>query len=307
MNLSVLCKEAGFSEAFVLPVSPYTDWTRHRNDGAFHTNADFIRDDPAAAYPWANACLICVWAYTPFDDPSVVPAYYIESNRAYHAMKALLQKLNNNGIRAERAETPYRTQLLQAGIGTRMDNQLWYYAPYGTFTVLWGAMLALPEPVSYTPPHNNEPVCDHCGRCEKVCFGALHEGTFDWRHCIRAYMENQPLPNEYLPKLSAFSGCERCQFACPQNPIERIPVPDEIRLALDPVEIVKGNSKAALALLGKNRKKPLLRQAIVLCANRKRTEALPYLFAWKEKDDGTLETELNYAISVLQFEQNMVQ
>lgn len=222
-------------------------------------------------------------------------------------MKALMQKLNENGIRAERAETPYRTQLLQAGIGTRMDNQLWYYPPYGTFTVLWGAMLALPEPVVFTPPHHNQPICDHCGRCEKACFGALHKGCFDWHNCIRAHMENQPLPDRFLPELSALSGCERCQFACPKNPAARIPVPNEVRMALDPVEIVKGNIKRALELLGKNRKKPLMRQAIVLCANRKKSEALPYLFALREKDDGTFKTELNYAISVLQFEQNMVQ
>ncbi len=307
MNLFALCRQVGFSKSFLLPNTAYEDWTRHRNDGAFHANADYIRDDPQKAYPWANACLICVWPYTPFDDPAVVPAYYLASNRAYHAMNDLIRALEKEGIRAERAETPYRTQLLAAGIGARMDNQLWYYPPYGTFTVLWGVMLSLPEPVEYTPPHANEPVCDHCGRCDAACFGALHQGTFDWHACIRSYLENQPMPERFMPELISFSGCQRCQYVCPKNPKKRIPIPQQVRDALDPVEIVKGNHKAALELLGRNRKKQLLRQAIVLCGNQNRTEAIPYLLELSEKSGDSYKTELNYAISLLQKSGNMIE
>ncbi len=307
MNLIAACKQVGFAEAFLLPNTAYPDWTRHRNDGAFHSNADFIRDDPIKDYPWANACLLCVWAFQPFDDPTVVPAYYLASNRSYHAMQELLKLLNENGIRAERAETPYRTQLLAAGIGTRMDNQLWYYPPYGTNTALWGAMVSLPEPVSYTPPHRNEPVCDHCGRCESACYGALRDGSFNWRFCIRSYMENQSMPEAFLPRLESFSGCQRCQDVCPKNPVAAISVPETVRRALDPVEIVKGNIKPALELLGKNRKKPLIRQAIVLCANRNRVDALPYLYALAQNDSDLYQAELNYAIKHLQKIGNMIE
>ena len=306
MNPIALSKEYGFAEAFLLPNAPYEDWTRHRNGGAFHRNADFVRDDPADAYPWANACLLCVWAYKPFEDSSVVPAYYLASNRSYHAMRALIQRLNEEGIRAERAETPYRTQLLMANIGCRMDNQLWYYPPYGTYTALWGAMVRLPEPVAYTEPHANDPACDHCGRCARACFGALDHGTFDWKDCIRAYLENEPLPERFLPELESFSGCERCQRACPKNPKEREPVSEALREALDPVRIVRGDISEALALLGKNRKKQLLRQAIVLCANRGRTEALPALIAMREAGESPYNIELDYAISLLQKQKNMV-
>ncbi len=306
MTLFKLVKEHGFSEVFVLPNRPYSDWTLHRKDGAFHSNADFIRDDPTIAYPWANACLICVWAYRPYDDDSFVPAYYVESNRSYHAMKNLIRRLNEIGIRAERAETPYRTQLLNAGIGCRMDNQLWFYAPYGTFTVLWGAMAQLPEPVEYTPSHANEPVCDHCGRCSDVCFGALDQGSFEWSNCIRSYLENRPLPERFMPELHSFSGCQRCQNVCPQNPQERIPVPALVREALDPVRIVSGDYGPALELLGKNRKKPLLRQAIVLCANQKRIEALPYLKQLEEKYADSFQSELQYAFRLLQNTENVL-
>lgn len=306
MNPIELSRQFGFSTAFLLPNTAYESWTRHRNGGAFHSNADSVTGDPEHAYPWANACLLCVRAYTPFDDPKVVPAYYIASNAAYQEMTRLLERLRIMGVRAERAETPYRTQLLAAGIGTRMDNQLWYYLPYGTYTVLMGAMLALPEPVAYTPPHANAPVCDHCGACEAACFGALKGGAFDWQSCLRAYMENRPLPERFLPVLDAFSGCERCQRACPKNPTERQEVPEAVQKALDPVEILKGNLRPALALLGKNRKKPLIRQAIVLAANRGRTDALPHLAALREKTGDLYEVELKYAITLLQKRGSMV-
>ena len=306
MNPIELSRQNGFAEAFLLPVVPYADWTRHRNGGAFHRNADFVRDDPSDAYPWANACMICVWAYKPFDDTSVVPAYYLASNRSYHAAKALIRQLNEAGIRAERAETPYRTQLLQAGIGTKMDNQLWYYPPYGTYTALWGIMLQLPKPVEFTPPHANEPVCNHCGRCEKVCFGALRQGAFDWHKCIRSYMENEPMPKQFLPAVESFSGCERCQKVCPKNPTSYEAVPDSVRDALDPVHILCGDTEEALLLLGKNRKKQLLRQAIILAANRHKTETLPILMQMRQKADSPFQFELDYAISLLQKEKSMV-
>ena len=68
MDIHALATEAGFRESFLLPVAPYTDWTRHRNDGVFHPHTAPLVDDPTAAYPWANAVLICVLPYLPYTD-----------------------------------------------------------------------------------------------------------------------------------------------------------------------------------------------------------------------------------------------
>ena len=307
MNLSEICKREGFQEVFLLPNAAYTAWTRHRNDGAFHSNTDKLAEDPRLAYAWANVCMICAWPYQPYDDPDVIAAYYPASNAAYHAMTRLLQQLNANGIRAERASTPYRTQLLQAGIGTKMDNQLWYYPPYGTYVHLEGAMLLVPEPVNYTLPTGNKAVCDHCRACEKRCYGAIRNGVYEWRNCIRSYLENDPMPDRFISELSTFMGCQNCQDDCPKNPIQRIPVPDDVRKALDPLEILKGNVTPALEIVGKNRKKMLIRQAVILCANRHLIEALPYLQNLQERDTGMLQNELTYAIKHLQNEKNMVE
>lgn len=92
----------------------------------------------------------------------------------------------------------------------------------------------------------------------------------------------------------------------PPNPQERIPVPALVREALDPVRIVSGDYGPALELLGKNRKKPLLRQAIVLCANQKRIEALPYLKQLEEKYADSFQSELQYAFRLLQNTENVL-
>lgn len=304
-DIHALLKNAGFAEGFLLPVTSYTDWTRHRQDGVFHPNTAPLADDPKETYPWANAVLICVYPYTPYDDETLVASYYPASNRAYHAMQRLLAVLNETGVRAERAETPYREQLASYGIGSRMDNQLLYLEPYGTYFNLQGAMLALPEPVVYTPRQVPREVCDHCGLCKTVCFGAIKGNyEFDWTRCEHTYLEGDPIPEDAMKWLPSLLGCMRCQAICPKNPQKTVPIPEEIRETLDPVAVLKGNRQAAGELIGKNLAAPkrLLRQAIVLAANRGRKDALPYLLKLRETDPDRFGGELDYAISLLQKE-----
>ena len=303
MDIHALAKEAGFRESFLLPVIPYTDWTRHREDGVFHPNTNPLASDPQAAYPWANAVLICVLPYTPYEDETLVASYYPASNRAYHAMKRLMQMLKENGVRAERAETPYREQLASYGIGSRMDNQLLYLEPYGTYINLQGAVVSLPEPVVYTPRDEPKEVCDHCGLCKEVCFGAIQgNDAFDWTRCIHTYMEGDPIPKDAMAWLPSLLGCMRCQQVCPKNPQNAEPIPEQVRETLDPVRVLSGNRRQAGELIGTNLAGPnrLLRQAIVLAANRNRRDTLPYLMKLRETDGGRFCNELDYAISLLE-------
>lgn len=304
-DIHALAKEAGFAESFILPVLPYTDWTRHREDGVFHPNADPLASDPRTAYPWANAVVICMLPYVPYTDESLVASYYPASNRGYHAMKRLLSMLREQGIRACRAETPYREQLASYGIGARMDNQLLYYAPYGTYINLQGAVAALPEPVEYEPHRDPQEICNHCGVCGKDCFGAIKgNGGFDWSRCIHTYLEGEPIPTDAMEWLPSLFGCMKCQKSCPKNPDFAVPIPDEILETLDLVRILKGNRKEAGEWIGTNLAAPnrLLRQAIVLAANRGMIEALPYLYALRETYGERFRAELDYAITLLQKE-----
>ena len=305
IDVHALAKEAGFQEAFLLPVLPYTDWTRHRQDGVFHPNTNSLAADPIETYPWANAELICMLPYDPYTDETLVASYYIASNQGYHAMKRLIAALRQNGIPAERAHTPYREQLASYGIGSCMDNQLLYYPPYGTYINLQGAMLALPEPVEYEPRREPKTVCDHCGRCSKECFGAIKGyGEFDWKRCIHTYMEGETIPQKAMEWLPSLLGCMRCQKACPMNPQKAVPVPDRVREVLDPVHILTGNREEAGEWIGTNLAAPkrLLRQAIVLSANRGRKDALPLLQAMRDDSDEQFKAELDYEITLLQKE-----
>lgn len=303
IDVFALAKEAGFAESFLLPVQPYPDWTRHRNDGVFHPNTLPLVNDPKEQYPWANAILICVYPYTPYDDETLVASYYVASNRAYHAMKRLLLECREQGIHAERAETPYREQLASYGIGVRMDNQLLFIEPYGTYCNLQGAALSLPEPISYTPRREPKEVCDHCGLCQTVCFGAIKGNfAFDWSRCVHTYLEGDPMPEDAMEWMPELLGCMRCQTVCPKNPKTTVPLPEEVKEILDPVRILAGNRKEASELIGRNLSAPkrLFRQAIVLAANRNRTDALPYLLKLKETDGDRFQAELDYAIKHLQ-------
>ena len=94
----------------------------------------------------------------------------------------------------------------------------------------------------------------------------------------------------------------RCQAVCPKNPKATIPIPEEIRTVLDPVAVLKGNRKEAETWIGKNLASPkrVLRQAIVLAANRGQKDALPYLLKLRETESERFGAELDYAISLLQ-------
>ena len=169
-------------------------------------------------------------------------------------MQRLLILLREAGVLAERAVTPYRAQLASYGIGARMDNQLLYIAPYGTYCNLQGAVLALQEPVAYTPRREPVEVCDHCGRCQSVCFGAIKGNfAFDWTRCVHTYLEGDPIPKDAMEWMPELLGCMRCQTVCPKNPKMTVPLPDEVKETLDPVRVLKGNRKEAAALVGAQR------------------------------------------------------
>ena len=107
-----------------------------------------------------------------------------------------------------------------------------------------------------------------------------------------------------MKQLPSLLGCMRCQSVCPKNPKTKVPIPDEVRKTLDPVAVLRGNRKEAEALIGKNLAAPkrILRQAIVLAANRNRADALPYLYRLREEYGDRFRPELDYAISLLQNE-----
>ena len=307
MNLHELVKTAGFREGFLLPVPQYEAWTRRRESGAFAPQTGWIEADAAAAYPWANALLLLIWAYAPLAPEAVLSGYYPASHQSYLAMQALRGQLAEEGVRTERAAVPVKTILVDWGLGSRLDSDLIYLPGCGTRFVVQALMASLPaEQLTFTPKGAPFTACVHCNRCRRACpGGAIGPNGYDWRKCLRAYEEGPNMPEWVMEKLTCLLGCEVCQNVCPLNHfMTPRPMTTAEEAAFDLEKLLSGDLKRALELIGKNMRKggKLTAQAAVLAANQKRTDLLPLLKAQAAQSEGDLKETLLWAISHLQKE-----
>jgi len=307
MNLSELAKQAGFAEGYLLPVPQYEEWTRRRASGAFAPEADWIKGDAMAAYPWANGLLLLVWPYAPFVPDAELSGYYPASHQSYLAMRALKDTLAEAGVRTERAAVPVKTILVDWGLGTRLDSDLIHIPGYGTRFVVQALMVALPEEaLGYMAKKEPFSACIHCNRCRRACpGGAIGPKGYDWRRCLRAYEDGPGMPDWVMERMTTLLGCEVCQDVCPLNHFIRPrPMTQAEREAFDLERLIGGDLRPALALIGKNMKKggKLTAQAAVLAANQNRADLLPLLQQQAAQAEGPLKDTLNWAISHLQKE-----
>ena len=307
MNLFELVKNAGFAAGYLLPVPQYEEWTRRRASGAFAPEADWIKGDPAVAWPWANGLLLLIWPYAPFAPDAGVSGYYPASNQSYHAMMGLKETLAGEGVRAERAAVPVKTVLVDWGLATCLDSDMIYIPGFGTRFVIQALMVALrAEELDYTPKGDTFAACIHCSRCRRACpGGAITSKGYDWHRCLRAYEDGPAMPPWVMEKMTTFLGCEVCQDVCPLNHFIRPrPMSPAEQEAFDLERLLSGDVKPVLAIIGKNMKKggKLTAQAAVLAANQERTDLLPLLEERAEQVEGPLKDTLLWAISHLKKE-----
>lgn len=278
MNVQNLATEYGFSECFVFTTEPFRYYERRLNSGALHSAARELTIDIQAKEPWANALLALIYPYRPYTDDIPVSGNYPSSNASYHAARALIKQLKAAGIRAQRAEVPVREMLLRSGVGSPLKNGLTYLPVFGTRYSVQTVLVDLPEPV-YTPTKEPEPVrCAGCHACERICPSkAISDAGYDFRACARAYMGGDPMEDWVMDALNCMLGCELCQKICPYNMgIEPIAEqPDAFRLE----ELLQGNVKPALEIVGKNLNKQgrLIQHACVVTAKQKRTDLIPLI------------------------------
>ena len=248
-----------------------------------------------AAYPWAKAVLLLVWAYAPPDKASrraqgthilqSLP-YYIASNKAYHAARALEAALQAAGIRAEKANIPLRTVAAASGIGRVLRNALLTIPPYGSRIVLQGLMVDAEPQTSdrqahgvegrFSCPSPKEPkadesqifssACTACGACVRACpAGAIDEDGYHVGACLRAHTGGADIPAWAAKILPGLLGCERCQEVCPVNArlaTRALSAAEQEAFSLQ--KLLAGDLAAALELVGKNQKKRLLSQTSIL-------------------------------------------
>lgn len=278
MDIQKLAKKYGFSECFVFTTEQFIYYERRLNSGALHSAARELTIDLKRTSPWANALIALIYPYRPYTDDIPVSGNYPSSNASYHASGALIKKLGSLGVRAERAEVPVREMLLRGGVGSPLKNGLTYLPGFGTRYSVQTLLADLPEPV-YTPSKEPEPVrCDACHACERICPSrAISDAGYDFRACARAHMGGEPMEDWVMDALGCILGCELCQRICPYNlgiePIAELP--EAFRLE----ELLQGNVKPALEIVGKNLNKQgrMVQHACIVAAKQNRTDLIPLI------------------------------
>lgn len=278
MDIQQIAKAAGFTECYILSTEPFVHYAERLESGTLHSAARELTIDIQNDEPWANAVLTMIKSYHPYTDDIPVSGNYPSSNAAYHAAGEVIKKLKAQGIRAERADLPIRELLTRNGVGTMLKNGLTYIPGYGTRYSVSVVLAQLPE-AQYTPKQAPAEVkCEHCNACEKICpSGAIHSNGYDFHMCARAYMGGEPMEDWVMDSLTCVLGCEICQKICPYNAeIEPInEMPEAFRLE----ELLKGNVKPVLEIVGKNLNKQgrIIQHACVVAAHLGRTDLVPLI------------------------------
>ncbi|MEN6470033.1 MAG: 4Fe-4S double cluster binding domain-containing protein [Clostridiaceae bacterium] len=259
--------ELGFARVYFLPPGRLDTWCARAKESGFGAELPY---DIAAAYPRAGCVALCIYPYLPYADGERIPAYYINSNRAYRAAKALVTQLNAEGIRCEYAFFPYRALAYACGVGDIGKNGLLHLTPYGSRIVLQALAIEGLAPLAYDETERCcPPGCDACARaCPS---GAISDKGLDVARCIRAQMEGALRSDGVKRLLSCHVGCERCMLACPFNAALPENEPDaQAREAFELRRLILGDASAARKLVGRNMTSSgkLIAEAIVFAARQ---------------------------------------
>lgn len=303
IDIHGMARNAGFAECHVLTNERFTHYERRRQDGVLESAGRNLCSNPQAEFPWSNALILLLYAYCPYPPAAQVSGNYPSSNAAYHAVKALIPRLAEAGIRAERVYVPVRELAMRSGMGAACKNGLTCYGALGTRIAAQTLVAAIPD-VSYALPRYPTPyapACNGCHQCENACPShAISDNGYDFTKCARAYMGRETMPAWAMDKLTSLLGCEICQFACPLN--RDIPINETLPEAFCLERILAGEVKPVLAIVGSNLNSGgrILCQAMVLAAHARRTDLLPLIRQWAEDSREPVKAAAAYAISLLQ-------
>ncbi len=243
--------KSGFCEVFFVKPDKIENWREHADSvGLSHVK---LFDDVKAAYSYATSLVLLIYPYEAFENDTRISAYYIASNKAYHALRVITDAIKEQGYNAENAKIPLRAMFLKNGIGALSKNGLLRYANYGSRIIL--AAIA----TDCVQPQKNEILktekCDeNCDGCIKSCpVCAISKNGIEQRKCMRYYMDDVPYPDNVLENIEHYMGCEICMYACRENARLKKRIPTEAETeAFDTNSLALGNDKAARELVGKN-------------------------------------------------------
>lgn len=303
--LNELATEHGFAACYVLRPERFIHYERRLLDGALHTGGMKLTYDLSRELPWANALVVLIRPYEPYSRDVPLSSNYPAANAAYHAVDALLPRLMEAGIRAERCHVPLRELLMRSGVGVALKNGQTAIPPYGSRFSVQALAASLPSPRYDDAPPRGE--CENCGACAAACpAGAIGEDGFDYRKCLRAYMGKEPMPDWVMRGMTTMLGCELCQNACPFN--AGLLTDDALPECFSYERLLQNDLRDALALVGFNQKSGgrLIAHAAVMAANVGRRELLPLIEPLQNDPREAVRIAAAYAISKLHNEKSMV-
>lgn len=240
-EFSSIAKKHGFQRVFFLAPEEFE----------FSENPHRLVLDAKAEFPFVSAIAVLIRAYQPFNKDELIPAYYLASNEAYFAMKALLAELNGIGIRAEKAEIPLKAALEKARIGVELKNSLRLIPPYGTRTVMMSIAVSDIAPLEYALDLPSP--CKSCRACAAACPAHAIGERLNLSKCMRLRMETALHDDFVRDNQRTYIGCEICQYACPMNArLEKSAPTEAHREAFRLEALLRGETKSARALVGKN-------------------------------------------------------
>ena len=149
-------------------------------------------------------------------------------------------------------------------------NALLSLGAAGTRIVLQALVLNVPLPHFDTIIPEKQTLCANCRACQNACpTGAIDDMGWHEERCIRAHLYDEPTPQWVIRHSDTLLGCEYCQNACPRNALLPVvkPAPAQIN-ALFVKRIMAGDLGPALALVGKNLKKNLIKSASIIMAGK---------------------------------------
>ena len=264
---------------YLVPIPPLERW---RRDAAARPGA-LTGGLSAEAPEGARSVRLFALPCAPFDargDEPTISAYYIASQRLYEHVKRSCER--------PAFRLPLKPILAGYGIGRRGRNGLVAIEGMGTcFAVeaAWSGEEAPPRAWTEEPPLDE--ACTDCGLCQSACPAAALDGAgyVDTARCLRALAaKNAPPMPEAAMALTGNSlwGCDICQLACPRNAaVSRVPMPEDVRAAIDLERLLAGDVAALAPLIGANyaRRSRMRIRACLVAACLGRREQLPAIRA----------------------------
>lgn len=299
MNISSLAAKHGFAAAYVLRPDKFNHYERRLEHGALHIGGTRLVVDVQADYPWATAILALIWPYSPYAEELPLCSNYPPAHAAYLASKEFLAALEEQGIRAARANVPVRELFMRSGLGIALKNGLTAMPAYGTRFTMQCLAIGLPDPqYDDAPPLGG---CLDCGACQAICpVGAIDEEGFHPNRCLRAHMGKTAMPKRVMARMNKMLGCERCQYCCPHNAGQTFA--KELPEAFMYERLLSDDVQEALALLGSNQQTgaKLKAHAAVMAAHENRRDLLPLIEAAQDDPRELVSAAVKFAISRLQ-------